>query len=194
MFVLGYLILFSFMGFEAMARDLTVFAIQRNLQLSDKDPIFHDYYLDGGSEYGLRAGQIVTVERRIPLHDLTRNRPLGDMHLPVAQLKIIYVQQGPSVARLQKLYSDNNRPLIDYNAVMIGDSISTARGADDGGDSADAASPAKTEAPKPTEAAAEKSPEKPVEKAPEKTQVPTIETKKVEPTKVVEPVGATPKA
>lgn len=152
MFALGYLILFTLFSYQAIARELTVFAIQKNLQLNNKETVYHDYYLDGGTESGLSKGQLVTVVRRIPLHDLTRNRPLGDMHLPVAQLKIIYVQRGSSVARLNKLFLDKDRPLIDFNAVMVGDQVSNGslNGDDEAGESAEAApAPAPVEKPAP---------------------------------------------
>ncbi|MEQ1876400.1 MAG: hypothetical protein ABL958_07125 [Bdellovibrionia bacterium] len=148
MFVLGYLILFSLFSYQALARELTVFAIQKNLQMSIKDPVYHDYYLDGGTEAGISRGQIITVVRRIPLHDLTRNRPLGDMHMPVAQLKVLYVQRGSSVARLHKLFLDKDRPLIDFNAVMVGDQVSN--GTDGEGEAQESeAAPAPQPAPVP---------------------------------------------
>jgi hypothetical protein len=169
MFALGYLILFSLFSFEAMSRELAVFAIQKNLQMSNKDPVYHDFYLDGGSETGLKVGQVVSVVRRIPLHDLTRNRPLGDMHLPVGQMKIIYVQRGSSVARIHKMYQDKDRPVVEFNTVMVGDQINSGPIGDEE-EEAEEAAPAplpKKEAPKP----AEKTTEKPAEKSTEKAEM-----------------------
>jgi hypothetical protein len=193
MFVLGYLFLFSLFSYQAFARELTIFAIQKNLQLNSKDTVYHDYYLDGGSESGLSKGQLVTVVRRIPLHDLTRNRPLGDMHLPVAQLRIIYVQRGSSVARVNKLYQDKDRPLIEFNAVMVGDQVANGSidGENEGEESSDAA-PAAAPAEKAT--SNRETPKGGVEKAeaiplPEKT-IP-LETPK---TKPAEPVTSSPKS
>jgi hypothetical protein len=157
MFGLGFLILFSLFGLEAMSRELAVFAIQKNLQMANKDPVYHDVYLDGGSETGLRIGQVVSVVRRIPLHDLTRNRPLGDMHLPVGQLKIIYVQRGSSVARIHKMYQDKDRPIVDFNTVMVGDQINSGPVGDEEEAAVEDPGPAvKPEAPKPAEKKTEK--------------------------------------
>ncbi|HEX4925862.1 MAG TPA: hypothetical protein VFV50_17345 [Bdellovibrionales bacterium] len=183
MLALGGFIFVSVFGYHAFARDLSVFAVQRNLQLSNKEPVYHDYYLDGGSEAGLRAGQVVTVVRRIPLHDLTRNRPLGDMHLPVAQLKLIYVQRGSSVARLHKLYQDKERPIVDFNGVMVGDRVSEGGGEGAGDESAGELS---------GEDASEAQAEKPAEKQEKKAEAPKAkpEPAKTLPEKSVEKADA----
>lgn len=114
----------------AYSREVSIFSVNKNLQMDPKDPVYHDYYISGGSEQGFRTGMQVTVLRRIPVHDLSRNRALGDLRLPVAKLKLIFVQKGMAVGRLLALSSMKNAPIVDYEGVMIGDAISLGDGLD----------------------------------------------------------------
>jgi hypothetical protein len=157
MLALGELILVLTFSLHAFSRDLSIFSVQKSLPLDPKEPVYHDYYIDGGSDEGLQIGQLVTVVRRIPMHDVTRNKPLGDMHLPVAKLKIIYAQRGSSVARVVSLYSDQKRPIVDYNSVMVGDKVQGFTG-DDDGENAGPQEGEKKEEPAKTEAVELKAP------------------------------------
>ncbi len=117
----------------AYSREVSVFSVNKNLQLNPQEPVYHDYYISGGTEQGFRTGMQVTAVRRVPVHDLSRNRALGDLRLPIAKLKLIFVQRGMSVARLTTLLGAKNTPIVDFNGVMVGDTISLGNGLDAGG-------------------------------------------------------------
>jgi hypothetical protein len=125
--------LFSYFCENAYSREVSIFSVNKNLQMDSKDPVYHDYYISGGSEQGFRTGMQVTVIRRVPVHDLSRNRALGDLRLPIAKLKLIFVQKGMAVGRLLTLTTAKNSPIVDYDGVMIGDAISLGNGLDAGG-------------------------------------------------------------
>src|SRR5690606_9754507 len=95
-FTIPLIMCFLFSNTQA-ATDVVVFSVVRNLQLKPSDPIYKDYYINGGSENGYRVGSVVTVVRRLPAHDIYRNKALGDVTLPVAKLKLIYVQKQMSI-------------------------------------------------------------------------------------------------
>lgn len=106
--------------------DVTVFDVRRTLRMSDQDQVLRDYYLNGGQESGLAVGMVVTVTRKLPLYDNYQNRSAGDVHLKVAKLKIIHVQKGLSVGRVQSEFSRENAPLLEDPFVMVGDALDLA--------------------------------------------------------------------
>jgi len=145
----------------AFGADLMIFDVRKNLAMSDKDPVYRDFIINGGSDSGLSVGMILTVQRRLPLYDSYLNRSAGDLHLKVAKIKVIYVQKSLAVARLHSEFTREATPLIEDNFVMVGDQIdlssaSTEKSADNGGGAKEAApEPAKPEpakAPEPTAA------------------------------------------
>jgi hypothetical protein len=107
----------------AHADDLTIFDVRKNLPMSDTEKVYRDFYINGGSEAGLSAGTIITVERRMPLYDNYQNRSAGDLNLKVAKIKIIHVQKGISVARLFSEFTRDNAPLLEDNFIMVGDRL-----------------------------------------------------------------------
>lgn len=115
----------------ASAAEVAVFSVNKTLSMGPKDTVFRDYYLNGGTEEGFRRGMIVTVVRRVPVHDLSRNRALGDLRVPVAKLKLIYVNRAISVGRVDRLIQPTNLPATEFAAVMVGDTISLGNGLDD---------------------------------------------------------------
>lgn len=126
------ILVFMFLVSHAMAQDLTIFDVRKNLPMSDADKIYRDFYINGGSEAGLSAGMVITVERRLPLYDNYQNRSAGDLQLKVAKIKIIHVQKGLSVARLFSEFTRENAPLLEDNFIMIGDRLDLASASSEG--------------------------------------------------------------
>jgi len=107
----------------ALADDLTIFDVRKNLPMSDNEKVFRDFYVNGGSEAGLSVGMVITVGRRMPLYDNYQNRSAGDLQLKVAKIKIIHVQKGIAVARLFSEFTRENAPLLEDNFIMVGDRL-----------------------------------------------------------------------
>lgn len=139
--------------------DLTIFDVRKNLPMSDTDPVYRDFYIDGGSESGLSVGMVLTVQRRMPLYDSYQNRSVGDLMLKVSKIKIIHVQRGLSVARLQSEFTREGSPLLEDPYIMVGDRIDLSSASSDkkadngGGESAPTAAAEPT--PPPTRTAAQ---------------------------------------
>jgi hypothetical protein len=174
LFLLSFL-LFARTGF---ADDITIFDVRNTQPLSDKEPIYKDYYLNAGSEKGLRAGMVITVIRKMALYDSYQNKSPGELQVQVGKIKLIYVQKNISVARDFAAISRAASPLLDNDFVMVGDGLDLdSMTMDKGTKSAEAepaAGPAPTEAAEtPATAAAPNAPApaeeaaKSVEKAPE---------------------------
>src|SRR5690606_35486488 len=82
-----------------------------------------DYCLNAGSSRGLRPGIIITVVREISLYDSYENKSAGEMKLEVGKVKQIHVQKDLAVARDYSPISRVNLPLLDYDFVMVGDTL-----------------------------------------------------------------------
>ena len=103
--------------------ELTIFEVQRNLPLANDEKVFHDYYVDSGSETGLKTGMTVMVKRKQPLFDYYRNREVADFQLNVAKVKVIQVQENLSVVRLVEDIARESAPISDEPFIMIGDRL-----------------------------------------------------------------------
>jgi hypothetical protein len=129
--------------------ELTIFDVRKNIAMSDDEKVYRDFYINAGSEAGLATGQIITVQRRMPLYDSYQNRSAGDLDLKVAKIKIIHVQKGLAVARLFSEFTRDNAPLLEDPFIMVGDrlDLNSATSEKDAGKKASNDEPEKMEAP-----------------------------------------------
>lgn len=118
----------------AMADDITIFDVRKNLPMSDDEKVFRDFYINAGNEAGLSVGMVITVQRRLPLYDSYSNRSAGDLQLQVAKIKIIHVQKGLAVARLHSEFTREGAPILEDNFIMVGDRLDLATATTDKGD------------------------------------------------------------
>lgn len=107
----------------AHAKDVAIFDIRRPLSMENGQELPKDYYVNAGSETGLKPGMVVTVTRRITLYDPFQNKSPGDLLVPVGRIRIIHVQEGLSVARLEDMLERSMLPSLDLDAILIGDRL-----------------------------------------------------------------------
>jgi hypothetical protein len=115
---------------DANAQNLTtapmIFDVRRSLPLEPTEPRYHDFYINAGPEAGFRKGMFLTVVRLIPVHDPVQNKQQGTLSVNVARLQVIHVERNITVARLHSAFGNDERPTLEFEAVMIGDRIDPA--------------------------------------------------------------------
>ena len=105
------------------ANEIRIIEARRNIPLTDDEPRFMDFYLNGGRSNGLKKDQVVKVIRKMPIRNAQGNLDLGTLDVPVAELRIIFTDERKAVARLYRLLDREELPLIDQPSVMIGDIV-----------------------------------------------------------------------
>ena len=123
--IMGWLVglLFAFSAVSVQAQEVAIFDARKTLPLSPDEPVHQDFYLNAGTEVGLRPGTIVTVKRRTSLYDAYQNRSPGDLLVPVGDLRVIHSQKGLSVARLHEMLPRKNLPILEIDFIMVGDRL-----------------------------------------------------------------------
>ncbi len=119
--MLNWISLFVLFWTQWSFAEVAVFDVRQNLAMSDSDKVYRDFYLNGGSEAGLKPGQVITLQRRLPLYDNYANHAAGELNLLVAKVKIIHVQKGLAVARLHSELAREDVPFLEDNYIMVGD-------------------------------------------------------------------------
>jgi hypothetical protein len=121
--VVGAAILTLLFSWEVFGADLNIIEVRRNIPLSDEAPVYKDFYINAGSDSGLKKNLIVTVIRKMGIHDATGTQSYGDIEIPVGQLRIIAVQNRVAVAREYQLISRDEEPMLEQIGMMIGDRL-----------------------------------------------------------------------
>ena len=112
----------------SFAKEATVFEVRKNVKLDDNEPTVHDFYLNAGKQDGLKQGMVVTVTRKDPFKDNSLSKIDENLVVDVAELELLHVQSTFSVGRIRTVSNTKNAPILEFQAIMIGDKVDTASG------------------------------------------------------------------
>lgn len=115
-----FALLFSSLSF---AEDIRVVDVRRDIPLSDSDKIYKDFYINAGVDQGYKKGQSLVVNRKLLIRDANGTTSLGEIKVPVGELKIIAVYEKVTVARQVKLFDREELPMLEQKAIMTGDVV-----------------------------------------------------------------------
>ena len=107
----------------AAENEAVVIEVKKKLKLHDTERVYADYFIKGGKKLGLNKGVLVSVVRRVPVHDPFDNASVGDFKVKVADIEIIHADGDKSIGRLIEIDRREARPMLTYDAVMIGDRL-----------------------------------------------------------------------
>jgi hypothetical protein len=114
-------------GASAASRTISsapaIFDVRKSLPMEPGEKAYHDFYINAGVEAGFKKGQYLPVERLIPVHDPVQNKQQALLTIPVGQVLVIHAESGITVARRVQELSNEERPTLEYEAIMIGDRI-----------------------------------------------------------------------
>jgi hypothetical protein len=104
-----------------------IFDVRRSLPMEPDEPTYHDFYISAGVEAGIKKGQFLPVARQMPVHDPIANKQQAIITILVGKLQVIHVERNIAVARLVNELRDDERPTLEFEAVMIGDRVDVKR-------------------------------------------------------------------
>jgi hypothetical protein len=104
-------------------QEMRIIESRRNIPLTDQEPRFMDYYINAGTANGLKKDQVVKVFRRLPVRNAQGTEEFGSFQIPVGEVRIIYTDARTAVAREFKVYDREELPVLEHQAIMIGDLI-----------------------------------------------------------------------
>lgn len=87
------------------------------------ESILKDYFINMGTQQGIKTGDRMTVYRKFSTHDLTNNRIFKDVIFPFATIRIIHTEDSVAIARFESANVPEKTPLIEPNAISVGDIV-----------------------------------------------------------------------
>ena len=106
------------------AAEFTVYSVYQHLDLgNENEKPQRDYYINMGTDQGVRKGSSVTVIKKVATYDAVSEKLYKEMAFPFARMKIIHAEPNLSVARVEKFLPVENVPAVNPQAVMVGDIV-----------------------------------------------------------------------
>lgn len=103
-----------------------VFDLRKSFPLTATEQPLTDYYLSAGKNEGLRPGYFLSVYREKSVHNSFENEQQDILRIPIAIVRIIHVEEQMSVARLESIIPEEERPVTELDGILIGDRVDLA--------------------------------------------------------------------
>lgn len=116
----------AFTAKSANAADFFVTSVVRDFPMKAGETIYKDYYINAGTNNGLKKGIFIEAVRKVSAFDNINSKVMGDTAVKIARLQIIHIDKSVAIARLIQFYDKAKTPLAGHDAVMIGDTIEVA--------------------------------------------------------------------
>lgn len=104
-------------------QELRIIESRRSIPLTNDEPKYTDYYINAGTANGLKKDQVVKVIRKLPVRNAQGTEDFGSIQIPVGEVRIIYTDVRSAVAREYKVFDREELPVLENQAIMIGDMI-----------------------------------------------------------------------
>ncbi len=123
-----YLSLATFLPKTSLSSEFVVYSVFKNLDLGmGGEKPQKDFYVNMGSQNGLREGSQLEVLRKVSSYDLRTEKLYKDMIFPIAQMKVIHVENNAAICRLEKMLPAEKVPALSPRMVMVGDVVRATR-------------------------------------------------------------------
>ena len=119
-----FMVTLVFTASMAIAKDYVIYSISQDIPMGVKDEkLKKNFYINMGKTQGLKAGSNVDVFRVISILDPYMNKNRFNHKVKIGKLKIIHSEDASAIARLEKLESGDNVPVLDVAKIMVGDLV-----------------------------------------------------------------------
>ncbi len=103
-----------------------VFGVKTEIPMADGERPRRDFYVNIGSNAGVKVGSVLDVFRSITSSDNLNNRNAHGITFKFAKLRIIHAESDMSVGRIIEVLPPAKTPIGEYPTVIVGDSVAIA--------------------------------------------------------------------
>jgi hypothetical protein len=105
-----------------------VYSVFKGIDLGNPNEMVQkDYFINLGTNQGIRVGTVLEVARKSPSYDLTTEKLYKDLIFPFARIKVIHAEKDAAIARLEKLYPEDQTPVLTPRSVIVGDMVKISK-------------------------------------------------------------------
>lgn len=108
------------------APDHIVFGVKTEIPMADDERPRRDFYMNIGTNQGVKVGSVLDVFRSVTSSDNINNRSARNVVFKFAKLKIIHAEDDISVGRIIEILPPAKTPIGEYPTVIVGDRVAIA--------------------------------------------------------------------
>jgi hypothetical protein len=108
------------------AMDHIVFGMKTEVAMAANEVPRKDYYLNIGTNQGVKPGTVLDVFRTVTTTDDINNKSSQNIMFRVAKIKVIHAEGEIAVGRIAEILPPNDVPIGAFPTVVIGDRVAVA--------------------------------------------------------------------
>ncbi|MCK6594196.1 MAG: hypothetical protein L6Q33_03275 [Bacteriovoracaceae bacterium] len=117
-------VLFAFTASMAFAKDYVIYSIAQDIPMgTPNETIRKNFYVDMGKNQGIRKDSVLDVFRIVSVLDPYGGKKRFNHKIKVGELKILHSEETTSIGVLNKMEELEETPVLEVNALMIGDLV-----------------------------------------------------------------------
>ena len=104
-----------------------IFGIKSDFPMSRKEVPRRDYYINLGTDSGIKKGSVLDVYRTVTTTDNINNRSSKSIQFVIARVRVIHADENISVGRIIEMLPPSDIPIAILNTVIVGDRVEISR-------------------------------------------------------------------
>ena len=106
------------------ARNHQIFTVAEDLPMGFDDEVLKkNYYVDIGSQQGVRKGTTLDVYRVISKANPYNDQKRVNYKVKIGELEVLHAEDGSAIGTLKKFEGGLKSPLFEVSGFMIGDHV-----------------------------------------------------------------------
>ncbi len=119
-----FMITLTFTANMAIAKDYVIYSISQDIPMGHKDEIIRkNFYVDMGSNQGIKKGSILDVYRVVSVLDPYESKKRFNHRIKIGEVKILHSEDSSAIGMLNKLEDSEDTPVFEVGKMMIGDIV-----------------------------------------------------------------------
>lgn len=119
-----FMICLTFTASMAIAKDYVIYSITQDFPMGEKDEVLKkNFYVDMGKNQGVSKGAVLDVFRVISVLDPYESKKRYNHRIKIGEIKVLHAEETSSITTLNKLAKEDEAPVLDVGALMIGDIV-----------------------------------------------------------------------
>jgi len=111
---------------DVLARSYLIYSVAQDLPMGvDEQIIKKNFYVNIGSNQGLKKGTLLDVFRIISVLDPYDNRKRINYRVKIGELKVLHVNQDAAITVAHKVPTED-LPVLDLDSFIVGDHVAVA--------------------------------------------------------------------
>lgn len=119
------ILFFFFTHSIAMAIDRVIFSVSKDIPMGfDNEIIRTNYYVNIGTNQGVKNGTLLDVFRIISKQNPYDNKKRVNYKVKIGELKVLHSEENAAIAMIENKSATINDPILEVEGFMIGDNVS----------------------------------------------------------------------